>query len=236
MGETALAESARSHISASANSAATKSGGVSGKQGRNERPASAPCMWRQPTPSKVESEVEDIKYLLLDSFCSWWSCSSAADVTATRATMGEAGEGKEGDGGNEPSIAATGQSPNSSFEQINHDVERLLSERLLQGFCLLERACPSCATPLVKQDLASAAIIDKYNLRKSDSGSTSSISGTLQPVPGVAYCVMCQAHVVTCAAEMEIRCHREASGWTRGSLRSPARSFLPSPASYSTTG
>ena len=114
------------------------------------------------------------------------------------------GDAEEVGVGNESSFAATGPSPGSSFDQVNHDVERLLSERLLQGFCLLERACPSCATPLVKQDPASAAIIDKYNLRKSHSDSTCSTTGTLQPVPGVAYCVKCQAHVVTGAEDMEI--------------------------------
>jgi Sjogren's syndrome/scleroderma autoantigen 1 (Autoantigen p27) len=34
-------------------------------------------------------------------------------------------------------------------------IEHLLSQRLLNGFCLLEKACPACAVPLVKQPLLS---------------------------------------------------------------------------------
>ena len=30
------------------------------------------------------------------------------------------------------------------------EIERLLSEKLLEGYTLMERICPSCATPLVK--------------------------------------------------------------------------------------
>jgi len=61
-------------------------------------------------------------------------------------------------------------------------VEELLSEKLMDGFLLLDRACPQCLTPLVKQEQA---------LR-----SPKTMQVMLTPIPGVPYCVSCQAHVM----------------------------------------
>lgn len=95
------------------------------------------------------------------------------------------------------------------------EVERLLSERLLQGFCLLERACPACTTPLVR--LTPAETKTDHNLDNdskpidmapsmvtSDTMTTLSSSSPMAPVAGVAFCVKCQAHVVSETAEVDL--------------------------------
>ena len=78
----------------------------------------------------------------------------------------------------------------ASFDGVNSTValmdearvEELLSEKLMGGYLLLDRACPRCLTPLVKQEEGR--------------------NDTIQPdinaaVPGVPFCVGCRAHVTT---------------------------------------
>ena len=103
---------------------------------------------------------------------------------------------------------SSGQSESeTTCGQATKDVERMLSQRLLQGYCLLEKACPACHTPLVKQDVAS---IDKYatlpdgEIAPSNSSISTTSNKQPNPVPGIAYCVQCQAHVVTRASEVEL--------------------------------
>eukprot|EP00522_Entomoneis_paludosa_P012336 CAMPEP_0172453996 /NCGR_PEP_ID=MMETSP1065-20121228/11110_1 /TAXON_ID=265537 /ORGANISM="Amphiprora paludosa, Strain CCMP125" /LENGTH=1418 /DNA_ID=CAMNT_0013206253 /DNA_START=72 /DNA_END=4328 /DNA_ORIENTATION=- len=62
-------------------------------------------------------------------------------------------------------------------------IEELLSEKLMQGFLLLERACPRCVTPLVKQEQAIRDIKKRQDINS--------------PIPGVPFCVSCRAHIMT---------------------------------------
>ncbi|GKY98004.1 hypothetical protein MPSEU_000758500 [Mayamaea pseudoterrestris] len=95
-------------------------------------------------------------------------------------------------------------------------VEQLLSEKLVQGYLLLEKACPSCATPLVKQQLTNTqtqqrqqqphGIDQAMSLASSmESNGNSNHKTSKQiviPIAGVPFCVWCQAHVVTDQTEV----------------------------------
>jgi hypothetical protein len=107
--------------------------------------------------------------------------------------------------------------------EVNDDeVEHLLSERLLDGFLLLERACPACTTPLVKQPLdtdtsntepwtpteSKKAIskIQKMHSSGQDSPmscATTPATRTPAPIPGVPFCVHCKAHCITHESEIQ---------------------------------
>ena len=163
------------------------------------------------TRLKEYSKVADIDLEIpVNSFCSWWSCFPGAPPM-------ESGAGPES-----ADLSATrsdGEVTVSTFGQTTKEVERLLSERLVQGYVLLEKACPACATPLIKQDVASSApILDKYALphsRSSHSSSSNSSTGSSRqqnPVPGIAYCVQCRAHVVTRASEVEFLERKQRKG------------------------
>jgi hypothetical protein len=86
-------------------------------------------------------------------------------------------------------------------------IENLLSEKLMQGYVLLEKSCPSCATPLVKKGLdgndddasATNKAVDTPLLVPS-----MSFDQPFRPVAGVPFCVACQSHVVTEEAEISI--------------------------------
>jgi len=112
------------------------------------------------------------------------------------------------------------------------EVERLLSERLVEGFVLLEKACPACATPLVKRHNDNS--FDEYNNHKSSgrkqlepgggivsddsddgipeppSSSQAAAAAALSfeaptgPLAGVPFCVWCRAHVVTDSREVAL--------------------------------
>jgi hypothetical protein len=101
--------------------------------------------------------------------------------------------------------------------EINDDeVEHLLSERLLDGFLLMERSCPSCTTPLVKQPLNDAgiqpwtpkeskkaiSIIQKIQSQESPMSCSMTPRQAPAPIPGVPFCVNCKAHVVTHESEI----------------------------------
>lgn len=105
-------------------------------------------------------------------------------------------------------------------------VERLLSERLVDGYLLLEKACPACATPLVKREAGwSPRSLGSRSARQQPMhGPSSNFEGTkscdnltygagidsvayespIQPIAGVPFCVSCQAHVVTNADEVVV--------------------------------
>lgn len=97
-------------------------------------------------------------------------------------------------------------------------VERLLRERLVQGYCLLERSCPACTTPLVRQPLHPAPTLhpngqcdgaddsggDIAAIASAYSGSSDGSRQTAPIVAGVPYCVKCSAHVVSQAAEIDL--------------------------------
>jgi hypothetical protein len=99
-------------------------------------------------------------------------------------------------------------------------VEHLLSERLLDGFLLLERACPACTTPLVKEPLdlknhnkgqqtlsptsskKAMSIIHQIHTQESTI-SCATTPRAPSPIPGLPFCVNCKAHVVTQESEIQ---------------------------------
>lgn len=92
-------------------------------------------------------------------------------------------------------------------DNLEMEIEKLLSEKLLQGYLLLEKACPSCATPLVKQQINST--VDKDDEVSHNTSvepllvPSESFDQPFCPVAGVPFCVSCQSHVVT--EESEVR-------------------------------
>lgn len=104
------------------------------------------------------------------------------------------------------------------------EVEELLSEKLLEGYTLLNTACPRCVTPLVKRK--NSALSPKRLHASSSRPSSPYVSmsyvavqlqpsnvasgsfdvqkqhNTFTPVNNVPICVSCQAHVVTCQADI----------------------------------
>lgn len=87
------------------------------------------------------------------------------------------------------------------------EIENLLSEKLLNGYVLLESSCPVCSTPLVKnnhmvpKDLVSDGLPTRQiSMVKSESFDKQ----PFKPVPGVPVCVVCQSHVITQECEISI--------------------------------
>lgn len=105
-------------------------------------------------------------------------------------------------------------------------VEQLLSEKLLEGYELVDSACPTCVTPLVKKKPLSMNFSPKSLQPVTKSKGTSphmsisyqhvhpqpstsfvvaseSFETPFSPVSGVPYCVLCEAHVVTHHSDMK---------------------------------
>jgi hypothetical protein len=99
-----------------------------------------------------------------------------------------------------------------SREQLHDEshIENLLSEKLMEGFVLLEKSCPVCATPLVRSE-------EEVNDDDGDGSGSFDIRPTMvpslsfdqpfQPVGGVPFCVACQSHVITQECEISILEH-----------------------------
>jgi len=86
-------------------------------------------------------------------------------------------------------------------------IEERLSERLLQGFVLLEKNCPVCATPLVKNQ-PKHSDDDAYEpTREPMMVSSASFEQPFNPVDGVPFCVACSSHVVTQESEVQLIQH-----------------------------
>lgn len=85
-------------------------------------------------------------------------------------------------------------------------VEKLLSEKLLNGFVLLETCCPACSTPLVKNNGLKSSANDSGSNAKKDPFvlPSSSFDQPFRPVAGVPMCVICNSHVVTQESEIEL--------------------------------
>ena len=77
-------------------------------------------------------------------------------------------------------------------------IEELLSEKLIHGFLLMERVCPRCVTPLVKQEVGHGLRFKKQ-------------CDINAPVPGVPFCVSCRAHIMTDEADI-VRIQRHFHG------------------------
>ena len=83
-------------------------------------------------------------------------------------------------------------------------IEQLLSEKLLQGYVLLEKACPACMTPLVKRNLEDMQDDNVAPIEKPIVVPSQSFDQPFHPVEGVPFCVACQSHVVTEESEIAI--------------------------------
>ncbi len=85
------------------------------------------------------------------------------------------------------------------------EIEQMLSEKLMEGYTLLESCCPVCTTPLIKnavkgnEDGNKTAQVKHPVLLSSDS-----FEKPFKPVDGVPICVVCQAHVVTSESDISI--------------------------------
>ena len=83
-------------------------------------------------------------------------------------------------------------------------IEQLLSEKLMEGYVLLEKSCPACATPLVKNqdedddDEPVEKEIDPVMIPRAK------FTEPFHPVQGVPFCVACISHVVTQESEINV--------------------------------
>jgi hypothetical protein len=82
-------------------------------------------------------------------------------------------------------------------------IELLLSEKLMKGYLLLEKSCPVCATPLVKNGPPGDEENDEENVKPLMVPSHS-FDQPFRPVVGVPFCVSCQSHVITQECEISI--------------------------------
>jgi hypothetical protein len=92
-------------------------------------------------------------------------------------------------------------------------VEALLSDKLMDGYVLLEVSCPACATPLVKNDMNIADDDDGIQNHHSHNSNnhmepvivpSQSFEQPFSPVNGVPFCVACQSHVVTDESDISL--------------------------------
>jgi len=133
-------------------------------------------------------------------------------------------------------------------------VERLLSERLLEGFLLLEKACPACSTPLVKEPLdddqqrppstlpggdgggkltkKDAALIRMINSQESNLSETTK---SAHPIQGIPFCVSCKAHVITDESEVKFLDQTDVAKLTGSILVDLAGAPSPQASQYDNT-
>jgi hypothetical protein len=82
-------------------------------------------------------------------------------------------------------------------------IEQLLSEKLMEGYLLLEKSCPVCATPLVKNGPEEDEENEEGNIKPLMVPS-GSFDLPFRPVVGVPFCVSCRSHVITQECEISI--------------------------------
>lgn len=97
-------------------------------------------------------------------------------------------------------------STTSAGRSVNEaKIEHLLSEKLMEGYVLLDSSCPVCSTPLVKNNNVTTKKNDSNtNMTKPVVLSSSSFNKPFKPVDGVPVCVICRSHVVTHESEISI--------------------------------
>lgn len=86
-------------------------------------------------------------------------------------------------------------------------IEQLLSEKLMQGYVLLESSCPVCATPLVKNHHEVPKNFPTEHETPTQQPvmlSSNSFDKPFKPVDGVPICVVCRSHVITSESEISI--------------------------------
>ena len=105
-------------------------------------------------------------------------------------------------------VVSAGMSPSGRLNMCRHlqenEIEELLSDRLVDGCVLMDRSCPACVTPLLKQvDELVPYPGDDASLKRGKSRDTTKSNQSLTPIEGVPFCVACQAHVVTSSDEID---------------------------------
>lgn len=83
-------------------------------------------------------------------------------------------------------------------------IEQLLSEKLMEGYVLLEKSCPVCSTPLVKnqdEDEEEEPVEKEIEPVMIPKGS---FTQPFRPVQGVPFCVACTSHVITQECEISV--------------------------------
>jgi hypothetical protein len=93
----------------------------------------------------------------------------------------------------------------------DEELEDIMSSMLMRGYVLCSSGCPSpCYTPLLKRESELPSSQQAYNVSNPSIKSklpiiipSESFEHPFVPVIGVPYCVKCQAHVVTCDADIE---------------------------------
>ena len=85
-------------------------------------------------------------------------------------------------------------------------IEQLLSEKLMEGFVLLEKSCPICATPLVKNQTSDEdeEPVESEKEMEPVMIPSGSFTQPFKPVEGVPFCVSCNSHVITQESEIGI--------------------------------
>lgn len=83
-------------------------------------------------------------------------------------------------------------------------IEQLLSEKLMEGFVLLEKSCPICSTPLVKNQTSDEEEEPVEKDMEPVMIPSGSFTQPFKPVEGVPFCVSCNSHVITQESEISI--------------------------------
>ena len=83
-------------------------------------------------------------------------------------------------------------------------IEMLLSEKLMQGYVLLEKSCPVCATPLVKKNPVDEEEAENDAPVAPVMVPSGSFDKPFRVVEGVPFCVGCTSHVITQECEISI--------------------------------
>jgi hypothetical protein len=87
------------------------------------------------------------------------------------------------------------------------EIEQLLSEKLMEGYVLLDTSCPVCSTPLVKNHSRGPKLHNQNNkstMRRPVILPSDSFHKPFKPVDGVPICVVCRSHVVTHESDISI--------------------------------
>lgn len=92
----------------------------------------------------------------------------------------------------------------NGMDQEEARIEQFLSEKLMEGYVLLEKSCPVCSTPLVKNHEGDE---DEEPVQKDVDPvmiPNGSFKQPFRPVAGVPLCVSCNSHVITQECEISI--------------------------------
>jgi Sjogren's syndrome/scleroderma autoantigen 1 (Autoantigen p27) len=99
----------------------------------------------------------------------------------------------------------TTTSSGGASRSINEaEIEKLLSDKLMEGYILMETPCPVCSTPLVKNHSKGSNPNNKSIMKQPVTLSNDSFHKPFKPVDGVPICVVCRSHVVTHESDISI--------------------------------